>query len=167
MFIVQIINNLKSVGRVIDQVKSDGNCLFESVSRQITDRRMNAARLRAMACNEAEANAANYKVFLEETVQRNYSRLVRKTRETKVWDNPLGDVMPTIIFNALGQKPLIIFRHNNNPQVFPDPHPPITGNTIIIVQDASQTHYDATVPAPVSPVRAYQSSSDEVTGTCC
>lgn len=71
-----------------------------------------------------------------------YFEELERLQQDRVWDAHVGDIAITILSDAL-KVSIVVIRTGNRPYYFPDDKLYVDDDTIVIVQDESQTHYDA------------------------
>lgn len=154
---------LARYNRVIDPVPAGGNCMFDAVARQCPEPHITMHTLRQLACDYGERHKDEFKPFF---IYGDYDTYLAEFRKDRVWNMHFGDLLPLMIMGALGEdKHMAIVRSGNEVYHFNAPKgSPITSDTIVIVHDISQSHYDASkvigegpkdwrkkVPAPTDP----------------
>ncbi|CAC5379352.1 unnamed protein product [Mytilus coruscus] len=92
---------LKSNGLCRQHVPAVGNCFFEAVSRQTTEK-MDATTLRQLLYNHIEENADYYGEFLN-SAEDNLCNEIELLRQEDSWQNNLSDTMPLAIANLLAR----------------------------------------------------------------
>ncbi|CAG2207374.1 unnamed protein product [Mytilus edulis] len=90
---------LKSNALCRQHVPAVGNCFFEAVSRQTTEK-IDAITLRQLLCNHIEENANYYGEFLN-SAEDNLCNEIELLRQEDSWQNNLSDTMPLAIANLL------------------------------------------------------------------
>ncbi|VDH95527.1 Hypothetical predicted protein [Mytilus galloprovincialis] len=90
---------LKSNALCRQHVPAVGNCFFEAVSKQTTEK-IDAITLRQLLCNHIEENANYYGEFLN-SAEDNLCNEIELLRQEDSWQNNLSDTMPLAIANLL------------------------------------------------------------------
>ena len=159
-----LATQLHRLGRKKVQVFGGGNCLFESVARQVPG--MTHQRLRQMACDYAAQNEEEGRGFLPgvHAGLQNYQQLVQDFRQDGYWQGSLGDQMPLLISSVL-KKPIVKIQHGNPQAIINDTGAPIDDDTIVIIHDVSCTHYDAAIASSRVEQHGQQQQSFEAAPT--
>ena len=117
--------------------------MFESVARQIENKSFCDHRvLRSLVCQRGRQFASKYQSFLSGDLEEYFSQLNRLS-ENGVWNLEIGDLVTTILADAIKLK-IVVIRSGTPPQHFPVDGKEIDENTIVIAQNDSHTHYNAT-----------------------
>lgn len=136
---------LERYGRTMDPVPGSGDCMFESIARQLPDINITASTLRQMAVDYGFLNEDHLKFFCNASIQDNYQQFLSEFRQDGHWNDDLGDIMLTMISGALGPQEIIVIRNGTIPVYFNlTENDPVTSSTVVIIQNDAQTHFDAT-----------------------
>lgn len=135
---------LSAIARGIDPVPGDGNCLFESIARQLPGASLTHYDLRMIACETGRLNPYIYQPFTQFSL-KSFHQNLDQLAEIGVWNVDIGDLAITMLRDALDLR-IVVLRNGSVPHYFPDDNRAIDDNTIVVVQDDLQVHYDATLP---------------------
>lgn len=137
-----ICQQLREYGRVVDTVPGDGNCLFESVARQL-GRSHTHRTLRQLTY----VTAMRYQHMFEPFVIGGSAVYIRDINQLScdgVWNIQVADMAIIILQYAL-QVRIAVIRDYTRSYFFPDDGGEVVDdNTVVVIQDRSRTHYDAT-----------------------
>lgn len=139
-----VADQLVRFHRVLDCVPQDGNCLFESIARQLDGPHTHTS-LRHLTVSNGLTNMLKY----EELNGEYETRLTRKINELlqdNKWNAEIDNLVLNIIADALGVS-IVVLGSYLPPHFFPcDNNDAIDDNTVVLVKDEMQTHFDATIP---------------------
>ena len=122
---------------------ADGNCLFESVARQLDKSEHvlhSHQQLRQLTCHVGRTFDYKYNQFLQGDSEKYFSELEELSKDG-VWNIDVGDLVITILHDILMAR-VVVFQPDGCTLSFPDDSQPIDDNTIVIVRE--DNHYDAT-----------------------
>lgn len=136
-------DQLSMIGKIVDGVAPDGNCLFESVARLMDTPDMRDHRvLRALTVERGNRNPELYEDFLAGDRDQFKQQLLLLQKDG-VWNIEIGDVAITMLRDALDIK-IAVLQNYQKPQHFPADGRAIDRNTMVIVRDGTRKHYDST-----------------------
>lgn len=137
-----VISQLAKFGKVIDYVPHDGSSLYESIARQI---RCDQIELWNIVRNEAENNLQEYETHpvLKEENTTYFMVLPELCNGPGICSHAASQLALHIIQNVLKVN-IIVFTNDDSPQLFLGNIDLHGNNTVVIVQQSDQLHYDST-----------------------
>jgi len=85
----QFYSFLQGNGFSVHKIRMDGNCLFRSISHQLTDTDEHYAAYRELAVNQLKCNEDIYKDFVDESFDGGFSSYVKRMSKSGVWGGHL------------------------------------------------------------------------------
>ena len=117
--------------------------MFESVARQMQNKSLcDHQILRLLVSQRGRQFASKYQAFLSGNLNEYFSQLQCLSNDG-AWNLEIGDLVTTILADVIRLK-IVVIRSGTPPQHFPDDGKEIDENTIVIAQNDSHTHYNAT-----------------------
>ena len=139
-----LLDQMAALGRRMEPVPPDGNCMFESIARQSHDYTENThIMLRKLTCIRGRVESERFRGFLAHHKRDQYLSEINKLEKNGVWDIDIGDVAIMILQQVVNRK-IVVLRNRQKPLIFPDDGVLINDDDLVILQDDFQTHYDST-----------------------
>lgn len=99
--------------------------------------------LRRLACAKGKDSPQLFEGFFAISGGHRYEDAIAKLEQDKVWDVEIGDVALMMLQAALGVR-ILVLRSCTRPHMFPEDGRGVDDRTVVIVQDQTRSHYDAT-----------------------
>ena len=145
-----IDQQLAAIGRLRDPVIDNGNCLFESVSRQLEDLSFTAHYLRVLVYQAGKNTPERYEHLVQD--DRTVFQAQMKSIKEDEFRSAESDVLILSILQQELDKKIVLIRHGFKPMHIPDTDPSLGPECIVVIARPGDipgfTHFDATALKP-------------------